>query len=126
MIIDEQCIKDGITSEMLYKLISRHQGMCSRYSQLKDYYLGNHAIKGRSKRSSGTVNNRIVCNHAKYIVDMAKSFLVGNPVTYACSDGYDIEAVKNCYLEQDIAHLDSGLERDMGIYGRAYELLYID
>ena len=126
MIIDEQCIKDGITSEMLYKLISRHQGMSSRYSKLKDYYLGNHEIKGRSKRSSGTVNNRIVCNHAKYIVDMAKSFLVGNPVTYACSDGYDIEAVKNCYLEQDIAHLDSGLERDMGIYGRAYELLYID
>lgn len=126
MIVDEKCLKDGINSDVLYRLIMRHMNGSERYLKLKDYYLGNHTIKNRSKYSSGTVNNRIVCNHAKYIVDMAKSFLVGNPVTYACSDGYDIEAIKNSYLEQDIAHIDSGLERDMGIYGRAYELLYVD
>lgn len=126
MIIDEQYLTGGIDAEVLYKLISRHMNSRPRYSRLLDYYLGKHDIEGRKKFSSGTVNNKIVCNHAKYIVDMARSYLVGNPVTYACSDGYDIEAVKNCYLEQDIAHLDSGLERDMGIYGRAYELLYID
>lgn len=126
MIIDEECLRDGVNADVLYKLIARHQANGTRYARLLDYYLGNHSIRSRKKHSSGTVNNRIVCNHAKYIVDMAKSYLVGNPVTYACSDGYDIEAVKNSYLEQDIAHLDSSLERDMGIYGRAYEMLYID
>lgn len=126
MIIDEEFLKDGVNADILYKLIARHSSTYERYVRLREYYLGNHAIIGRSKNSSGTVNNRIVCNHAKYIVDMAKSYLVGNPVTYACSDGYDIEAVKNSYLEQDIAQLDSCLERDMGIYGRAYELLYVD
>ena len=126
MIIDESCLEGGINEDIVYKLIVRHMQTAERYSKLKDYYLGNHAIKYRSKNSSGTVNNRVVCNHAKYIVDMAKSFLVGNTITYGCSDGYDIEAIKNSYLEQDIAHIDSGLERDMGIYGRAYELLYVD
>ena len=87
MIIDESCLEGGINEDIVYKLIVRHMQTAERYSKLKDYYLGNHAIKYRSKNSSGTVNNRVVCNHAKYIVDMAKSFLIGNPITYACS-GY--------------------------------------
>lgn len=126
MIIDEEILRDGVNSEILYKLISKHSSNLERYKKLEDYYLGNHPIKHRIKESSGTVNNRIVCNHAKYIVDMAKSYLVGNPISYACSDGYNIEALKNCYLEQDIAHLDSEIEKDMGIFGRAYELLYVN
>lgn len=126
MIIDEEELSFGVNAEVLYKLISRHMSSGERYERLRDYYLGRHDIRNRQRLNGESVNNRIVCNHAKYIVDMAKSYLVGNPVTYACSDGYDIEAVKNSYLEQDIANLDSSLERDMGIYGRAYELLYID
>lgn len=126
MIIDENVLKNGITQEILARLIARHQSERERLETFKNYYLGEHRIKDRVKVSGGTSNNRLVCNHAKYIVDMIKSYLVGNPVSYACSEGYDIEAVKNCYLTQDIAHTDCELEKQMSIYGRSYEMIFSD
>ena len=126
MIIDEEILKDGITPEILYRLIMRHSSGTERYRKLMNYYLGYQAIGDRKKKSSGTANNKILCNHAKYIVDMAMSYLVGNPISYTCSDGFDIEAVKNSYLEQDMASIDCELEKDMAIYGHSFELVYVD
>ncbi len=126
MVIDADIIKDGITPSMLYKLISKHEQAQERYRKLHSYYIGEHAVKNRMKISKGAANNKLVANHAKYIVDMAQSYMVGNAVTYAASEEYGIEPLKNAYLEQDIASLDSELAKDMGIYGRAYELVYAD
>lgn len=126
MIIDESVLENGVTAQVLSKLIERHQPETERLQMLRDYYNGEHSIKNRQKVSGGTSNNKLVCNHAKYIVDMIKSYLVGNPVSYSCSEGYNIEAVKNCYLTQDIAHIDCELEKQMGIYGRSYEMIFSD
>lgn len=126
MIIDEEILKDGISPAILAKFISRHSLEQERFEKLYNYYIGNHAICERRRLSEGIANNKIVCNHAKYIVDIAKSYLVGNPVAYTCSDGYDIEAVKNCFAQQDIASLDAELEKTMSIYGKAYEFIYAD
>lgn len=116
----------GYDTYMLYKLITRHMGSYSRYMNLLNYYLGRHDILQRQKSTASASNCKIVANHAKYIVDMVTSYLVGNPVTYTASDGVDIEAVKNEYFSQDIAAIDSEIVKNMGIYGRAYELIYAD
>lgn len=126
MIIDEEILSDGITDTILARLIARHAEELERFEKLYNYYIGNHAICSRRRSSDNIANNRIVCNHAKYIVDIAKSYLVGNPVTYTCADGYDIEAVKNSYAVQDMASIDAELEKTMSIYGRAYEFIYAD
>lgn len=126
MIIDEEILKGGMTNTILAKLIARHSLEQERYKKLGDYYLGNHAICSRRRKSDTAANNKIVCNHAKYIVDIAKSYLVGNPISYACSEGYDIEAVKNSYIVQDMPSIDAELEKTMSIYGKAYELVYAD
>lgn len=126
MIIDENILKDGINEKIIAKLIEKHACEHDRFEKLYSYYIGNHAICERKRHSDGVANNRIVCNHAKYIVDIAKSYLIGNPVSYTCSDGYDIEAVKNSYCEQDMPSIDSELEKTMSIYGRAYEIIYAD
>lgn len=126
MIIDEEIIEQGITENIISDLIARHQEGQERLNKLMNYYLGNHDITVRARSNDKLANNRIVCNHAKYIVDMVKSYLVGNPVSYACSDGYDIETVKNCYLEQDMAGIDCELEKEMSILGKSYELIYND
>lgn len=126
MIIDEEILRGGITDKILAKLIARHSLSGERYRKLGDYYLGNHAICSRRRASDRAANNKIVCNHAKYIVDIAKSYLVGNPISYACSDGYDIEAVKNSYIVQDMPSIDAELEKTMSIYGTAYEMVYAD
>lgn len=126
MIIDEEILKDGMTDKILAKLIARHMLEQERFEKLYSYYTGKHAICERRRSSDNIANNRIVCNHAKYIVDIAKSYLVGNPVSYTCSDGYDIEAVKNSFSVQDMASVDAEIEKTMSIYGKAYELVYAD
>lgn len=126
MIIDEEILKDGMNDRILAKLIARHSLEQERYQKLYNYYIGKHAICERRRVSDKAVNNRIVCNHAKYIVDIAKSYLVGNPISYTCSDGYDIEPVKNSFIEQDMASIDAEIEKTMSIYGKAYELIYAD
>lgn len=126
MIIDESVLKNGINEKLLAKLIAKHSLETERYEKLNNYYIGKHAICERRRLSDATVNNKIVCNHAKYIVDIAKSYLVGNPVSYTCSDGYDIEALKNSFIVQDMASIDAEIEKTMSIFGRAYELVYVD
>lgn len=126
MIINEELIADGITPYIIAKLIEKHSAVHERFTMLHNYYISEHAIKNRVRKSKDAANNKIICNHAKYITDMLKSYMVGNPVTYAASEEYDIEALKNAYLEQDIASLDSELVKSMSIYGRAYELVYAD
>lgn len=126
MIIDEEILKDGLNEIVLQKLIARHMLEGERYERLRNYYNGRHDIMSRRRLSDGVANNRVVCNHAKYIVDIAKSYLVGNPITYTCSDGYDIEAVKNSFIMQDMASIDAELEKTMSIYGHAYEFVYAD
>ncbi len=126
MRIDESTIANGITTELLSELITKHSGSINRFAKMQNYYKGNHSIQNRLRENKTTANNKIVCNHAKYIVDMGQSYLTGNPVTYTASEGYDIEAVKDSYLEQDISSLDSELVKHMNIYGRAYELVYAD
>ena len=126
MIIDEDIVAGGVTPFIITKLIERHERERQRYRLLHDYYMGDHRILSRRKRGKNVANNRIMCNHAKYITDMTQSYLVGNPVTYAVSDEYDIEAIKNEYLEQDMPSVDSEIVKNMSIYGKAYELIYAD
>ncbi len=126
MIIDKEAFTEGITANTAAKLIERHTAETARFKRLSDYYLGHHAVEYRSRTSDTVPNNKLVCNHAKYIVDISKSYLLGNPVTYAVSSGYNIDTIKNSYLTQDIATVDGALEKQMSIYGKSYELIYTD
>ena len=126
MIIDENDVKDGVTPEILRRLISRHEQERTRFSKLKRYYEGKHDILGRLRDSPALPNNRIVANHARYITDMTVSYLISNPVTYSASEGFDIEAVKREYFEQSISAVDCILQKDSSIYGTAYEVVYAD
>ena len=126
MIIDEEYFKDGLDEKLIARLIRRHQRESVKYRKLYNYYKGEHDIVSRKKASQSTSNNKIVCNHAKYIIDMTKSYLIGNPITYTASEGYDIEPIKNAYLVQDIASLDNIIEKEMSVYGKSFEYIYID
>ncbi len=126
MILDEKLISEGITPDLLYKLILKHNSSLERYEKLRRYYSGEHDIFQRRRSSDSAANNKVVHNYAKYITDMTASYLISVPVTYAASKGYDIEALKNTYFEQDIASVDSELVKHCGIYGCAYELIYAD
>lgn len=126
MKIDEKLLENGVTTGLLIQLLQLHESQTEKYARLWDYYMGKHDILKRTKRANGASNARVVANHAKYIVDMCQSYMVGNPVTYTTTDEYDIEPLKEAYWQQDISNLDSELVKHMCVYGRAYELTYAD
>ena len=125
MIIDESLIENGIEVSLLAELIQMHESRNDRYCLLERYYRGEHDILKR-ERTSDSANNKIVCNHAKYITDMVTSYVAGNSVTYSTTDEYDISAIRRAYDEQDIASIDNEVVKSASIFGRIYELVYAD
>ena len=67
----------AVTPQLAMRFAKRHQNEAiRRFDMLDDYYCGRHEILRRSKEKD-LANNRLVCNHAKYISDMAIGYLIG-------------------------------------------------
>lgn len=123
MIIDKELISGGITGNILSQLIRRNEQKSERYRTLNDYYMGKHDILNR-KKESGMANNKVVANFAKYITKLSNAYFLGSPITYSVSEEYDIEALKDCFLEQTISSVDSLLGKQSSICGSAIEMIY--
>ena len=128
MVINEKELSAGVTPKLVSELVSLYE-TSDKYlglEKLGRYYLGKQSILLRKRAEPSAPNTRVVCNHAKYIVDMTVSYLVGNSVAYAASDDVDISALQQAYIKQDIASLDQELAKSMMIYGSTSELVYTD
>ena len=110
-----------LTPQLVIRFIQRHLSECSRLQKLADYYNGRHGIEDRSKRSM-LANNRVVCNHAKYISDLSTGYLLGNPVSYA---GAHLEQLLDWYRKAEIPVRDMDIGKDCSVFGRGYELIYL-
>ena len=108
MIVDAETVKE-VDGRILGKLINKRAEDTARLIKLKDYYLGKHDVLYRRPKGKGLPNNKTVCNHAKYIVDMTQGYLLGAPIAYSAADGIDIEPLKNAYFESEI--------QTAGLYG---------
>lgn len=126
MYIDADILKDGITPDILKRLIEQHSQGLDRYRRLKDYYYGVHNISRRTKDGEGAANVKVTANWCKYITTVAASYLLGNPVTYDTNDKYDITRVLDCYREQHISSIDTQLEKEASICGVGIEMIYAD
>ena len=113
-----------ITPELALKYIIKHSRNNEHFDRLSDYYTGNHAILSRVKEK-GAANNRLVCNHAKYITDCTTGYFMGTPVQYISRNGTDISAVKSTLRKADSETQDIDLARIGSIFGVSYEMLYI-
>ena len=112
-----------ITYQILNDVIDYNEKYCNRFKMLENYYLGKQAICNRSKEDR-LKNNKIMVNHAKYITDTNIAYLLGNPVDYQVSDGYEIDAVLDQYKKQTINDLDSEIAKDVSIFGIQREYVY--
>ncbi len=68
-------------------------------------------------------NNRLVCNHAKYVTDTAVGYFMGNPITYV--SGSDITPLLDLMREMDSDTQDIDLGLCGSIFGVSYEFIYI-
>lgn len=110
--------------DLLNYCINQHQEQFWRFEKLSDYYDGKQAILKRTKDSAAAPNNKVVINHAKYVVDMNVGFMVSNPIAYTSSD--DIQAILDAYTKVDIVSHDTELEKDLSVFGIGYELIYLN
>ncbi len=131
LIRDADLLEDGSPGPALLRnCIDEHGKQKERFKTLHDYYYGEHAIKERERDNSKAPNNKLVCNHAEYIVDMSTGYFLGNPIKYKSesvdSDGgakeLDITPITDNFKDVDIHSHDVELDRDRSIYGIALEL----
>jgi SPP1 family phage portal protein len=112
------------TKELIEEAIKFNEGLVSHYNELEDYYLGEHPILSR-KRINTTINNKVVVNHCHYITDTNVGYLLGNPVKYSVRDGVKYEKIEDEYRKQTLSDLDHEIAKDLSIYGRQYEYIYV-
>jgi SPP1 family phage portal protein len=112
-----------ITNQVLNDVIAYNERCKERFNMLERYYLGKHNIFDRSK-DDRLSNNKVMVNHAKYITDTNVGYLLGNPVDYQASKGFDIEPLLDAYKRQTINDLDSEIAKDVSIFGLQYEYVY--
>lgn len=114
--LDAKLVKDAIDWNEKYR---------KRYDKLGNYYLGEQDIFGREKADE-QINNKVMINHAKYIVDVNTGYFLGSPVDYQVDEGVDIQPLLDNYRRQGIASLDVEISKDAAVYGMAYEYVYAD
>ena len=131
LIRDADLLVDGKpTPELLRSCIQEHKQQCNRFKRLHGYYYGEHGIKNRVRENPKAPNNKLICNPAEYIVDMACGYFLGNPIKYkseSMSEGHadlDITVLKDNFKDIDIHSHDVELDRDRSIYGIALELAF--
>lgn len=122
--LDKNIVKENkLTNAILNDVIDYNEKIVGRYNHLESYYLGRHDIFDRQKEDR-LKNNKVMINHAKYITDTNVGYLLGNPVDYQVSEGYDIEPLLDAYKKQTINDLDTEIAKDVSVFGLQYEYVY--
>ena len=112
-----------LTAGLIKDAIDYNEKRRPHFDRLANYYMGNHDIMNRQK-SETLMNNKIMVNHAKYIVDVAVGYLLGNPVDYQPEKGLNIEPVLDHYKRQTMENLDVEIAKECAIFGIKYEYIY--
>ena len=116
--------EDGtIPMQLITKCIEEHQKeVGERLSILKNYYDGKHKILDRTLSTPSLPNNKIVCNHAEYITDMAVGYVFGAPITYS---GDNTDYLNEVFTEIEEDSYNNELALDTSIYGHGLEFNYM-
>lgn len=118
---------EEITKEDLHSFIAANIHISThRYAELKNAYLNRYEIFRLPQKPKYKPDNRLSVNFAKYITDTFNGFFIGIPVKTQCDDdrvaGY--AALVDSYNNQDDQNAE--LAKLCSIYGRAYELYYVN
>lgn len=114
-----------ITTEFLADVISQFKAQyLPKLNQYYNYYMGKQEILRKTSAAEWKPNNRIVSNYPAYITDSYTGYLTGIDITYSSED--DIEEIQNILNYNDVATEDSNFLKNALIYGKAFELCYID
>lgn len=118
-----------LTDDRLLKFIAQHdKDKRERYGKLLKAYKTDYPILHQKAKPEWKPDNRIVVNFAKYIVDTMNGFFVGNPIKITVDEGNEkverfVEMLDQ-YNDQDDNNAE--LSKTCSIFGRGYEMYYVD
>lgn len=99
-------------------------GELARLKRLGDYYAGRHEILDGA-RDLTKPDNRLVNNFCRSITDCTVGYFLGVPVSYVSDDSAALERLTAIAAHNGEPFVNSALARDMSVYGRAAEILWL-
>lgn len=118
-----------LTDSKLSEFIGKHDMEVSRrLKNLQKAYNTDYPIFHAPKKPEWKPDNRVAVNFAKYIVDTMNGFFLGHPVRLTVDAGHDEVARYAELIDQynDMDDKNAELSKLCSIYGRAYEMYYVD
>ena len=121
---------EALSADALRWCIRKAENANRRFGRLERYYRGDHDIFHRTAEQDEV---RVGVNYAKYVVDIALGYYLGQGVKYdpnpkAWRQGgertLDLTPLLRCYDAQHIARTDREIGRTMGVMGECLELCY--
>lgn len=116
-----------LTLQDLSDFLNKHRNMVMlRYKPLMDAYKTKYPIFSLPPKPDFKPDKRIAVNFAKYIVDTMNGFFIGIPIKIACGDPDIADYVEflDQYNDQDDNNAE--LSKMCSIYGKGYEMYYVD
>lgn len=122
-------IKDDVelTAEKLQDYITKNNALADKkYKKLREAYNTDFDIFHVPKKPDWKPDNRIAVNFPKYIVDTMNGFFIGVPIKVTCEEEHisDYVNLLDQYNDQDDNNAE--LSKIMKIYGRGYEMYFVD
>lgn len=117
-----------INSQIIKDIIKEHkETKLPRYQKLMRYYKARHDILNHTNDDPTVPNNRLVNDYPGYIVDTIQGYFIGIPVQYATeTDEKFLADLRDVYDDNNEADHNAEIAKYMGIYGEAFELLYVN
>ena len=119
--------EEDLSLEKLGEFLNEHRDWVQkRYHPLMDAYRTRYPIFDLPPKPDYKPDKRIVVNFAKYIVDTMNGFFIGIPIKIDCDDRKVADYVE--YLDQynDQDDNNAELSKLCSIYGKGYEMYYVD
>ncbi|MGK9183789.1 phage portal protein [Priestia filamentosa] len=119
---------DYLSEDALKKFIEKHETeQVPRLKKLKDYFLNHTDIKYRNDRADEErADYRMSHNFARYISILIQGYILGKPLTYNHENENLLAALNEFNDRNKEQSHNSNLELNLSIYGRAFELVYMN
>lgn len=120
--------RGDLTLDLIKKYIELFKAQeLPRLKKLERYYKAkNDTIVNRTFEDTSKPNNKLAHAYAAYITDTLSAYMVGKPVAYSTQDDTLNAEIDKIMNYNDSADNDLSIAESQSIYGRAYELMYVD
>ena len=115
---------EELTTNKISDIISAFQtSELPKLKHYRDYYDGKQKILQKTATDTGKPCNKIVVNYCYNITENYQGYLTGIPIRY---NNENLEPVLEILNYNDVHKEDNELLRSALIYGKSYEICYVD